>query len=126
VKDKIALMANRNLTERELALAREILSEVRNRLMDLSGDDAALPFAYRRKIAKELQYDERDKPVVRRALKRRKWVAQHKLCAHCAKEMPLKYSHLDRKNAADGYTDENTELVHADCHHERQAAKRYT
>jgi hypothetical protein len=40
--------------------------------------------------------------------------------------MPLKYSELDRKNAADGYTEENTELVHDKCHRARQAAKNYT
>jgi hypothetical protein len=40
--------------------------------------------------------------------------------------MPLKYSELDRKNAADGYTVENTELVHAKCHQARQADKAYT
>jgi hypothetical protein len=38
----------------------------------------------------------------------------------------LKYSELDRKIAARGYTAENTELVHAKCHQARQAAKRYT
>jgi hypothetical protein len=44
----------------------------------------------------------------------------------CREDMPLKYSELDRKDAADGYTAENTELVHAKCHQERQAAKGYT
>ena len=119
-------MANRNLTKGELEYALELLAEVRARLTELSGGDPDLLFAYRRKIAKELQYDERKKPMARRSLKNRKWVAQDRLCAHCRKEMPLKYSHLDRKNAANGYTDENTELVHAGCHHERQAAKRYS
>jgi hypothetical protein len=42
-----------------------------------------------------------------------------------ANQMPLKYSELDRKNAADGYTPENRDLVHAKCHQERQAAKGY-
>lgn len=39
--------------------------------------------------------------------------------------MTILYSELDRKNASDGYTLENTELVHAKCHQERQAAKGY-
>jgi hypothetical protein len=39
--------------------------------------------------------------------------------------MPLEYSELGRKNAAGGYTEENTDLVHAKCHQERQAAKGY-
>ena len=40
-------------------------------------------------------------------------------------DLPLRYSELDRKNAADGYTIENTELVHAKRHQERQAEKGY-
>lgn len=47
---------------------------VRCRLTVLSHADSDLLFAYRRNIAKELQYDERDKPMVRRALKKKKWV----------------------------------------------------
>jgi hypothetical protein len=49
-----------------------------------------------------------------------------KMCRVRGKEMPLKYSELDRKNAADGYTQENTELVQAKCHQDRQAAKSYS
>ena len=85
-----------------------------------------LLFAYRRKVIKELGYDERGKPVARAKLKAMKWGQQNGKCAHCKKDMPLKYSELDRLNAADGYTPENTELVHAQCHQERQANKRYT
>lgn len=82
-------------------------------------------FAYRRKVVKELGYDERNKPGIRTKLKAQKWKQQDSKCAHCTEELPLKYSELDRKNAADGYTPENTELVHAKCHQERQAAKGY-
>ena len=82
-------------------------------------------FAYRRKVVKELGYDERGKPGARSKLKAIKWGLQSRKCAHCNIEMPLRYSELDRKNAADGYTLENTDLVHAKCHQERQAAKGY-
>lgn len=51
---------------------------------------------------------------------------QQKKCAHCGKDLQLEYSELDRKNAADGYRVDNTELVHAECHRARQAAKGYT
>lgn len=99
---------------------------MRAALQELAGDDRDLLFAYRRKVAKELVYDERSKPMQRRALKRKKWNLQEKRCAHCGEEMPLAYSELDRKNAADGYTIENTELVHGPCHIARQKAKAYT
>ena len=119
-------MLNRNLTASELKLANDLLGEIRERLTKLAGADPLLLFAFRRKIVKELGYDERGKPMVRRQLKALKWAQQHKKCAHCNEDMPLEYSELDRKFAPDGYTPENTELVHATCHQARQAAKSYT
>jgi UTP:GlnB (protein PII) uridylyltransferase len=119
-------MANRNLTPNELEKAHELLTEIRQWLGLLAGDDQLLLFAYRRKVVKELGYDERSKPIVRARLKTRKWELQNHQCAHCAKEMALTYSELDRKNAAGGYTEENTELVHAAYHQARQAEKRYS
>jgi hypothetical protein len=119
-------LSNRNLNSGELNHANELLSEIRKRLTDLAAGDPLLLFAYRRKIVKELGYDERGKPGVRGKLKSLKWGQQHGKCAQCHDDMALSYSELDRKNAADGYTVENTDLVHAKCHQERQAAKRYT
>lgn len=118
-------MANRNLTSVELKRANELLSDIRERLTSLAAGDPLLLFAYRRKVAKELGYDERGKPGARSKLKALEWGQQHGKCAHCGKKMPLKYSELDRKNAANGYKIENTDLVHAKCHQERQAAKGY-
>lgn len=119
-------MPNRNLSPEELVQANELLRQIREYLKTLAGDDSALLFAYRRKIAKELQYDERGKPAQRNKLKAMRWGLQEGKCAHCGEAFPLKYSELDRKNAADGYTVENTELVHAQCHYARQAARNYT
>jgi hypothetical protein len=119
-------MPNGNLDAEELKKASELLSYIRDRLKEFSHDDPLLLFAYRRKIAKELQYDERGKPGARGKLKAMKWGLQNGKCAECSEKLPVKYSELDRKVAADGYTVENTELVHAKCHQARQAAKRYT
>ena len=119
-------MPNRNLNAEELKRAADLLTEIRARLDALAADDKLLLFAYRRKIAKELQYDERGKPGVRGKLKALKWGLQNRRCAECGQEMPLKYSELDRRNAVGGYTEDNTELVHAKCHQARQAAKGYT
>jgi hypothetical protein len=116
-------MPNRNLTTEELKRANKLLSLIRARLTELAGGDPLLLFAYRRKVMKELGYDEREKPGVRAKLKAIKWKQQNGKCAHCGEELPLKYSELDRKYAPDGYTPENTELVHATCHQERQEAK---
>ena len=119
-------MPNRNLTAEELKQANTLLAEIRDKLKALAGDDPLLLFAYRRKIVKELGYDERGKPGARGKLKSLKWGLQNGRCAECDKPLPLKYSELDRKVAADGYTPKNTELVHAKCHQARQAAKGYT
>jgi hypothetical protein len=118
-------MPNRNLDAEELKHANALLFNIREQLKTLAGDDRLLLFAYRRKVVKELGYDERGKPGARGKLKSLKWGLQNRKCAECSEELPLKYSELDRKNAADGYTEENTELVHAKCHQARQAAKKY-
>lgn len=119
-------MPNRNLTPDELKLANALLKEIRERMTALSADDPRLLFAYRRKIVKELGYDERGKPGARGKMKALKWGEQQGKCAECGELLPLKYSELDRKNAIDGYTQENTELVHAECHQKRQEAKGYS
>jgi 5-methylcytosine-specific restriction endonuclease McrA len=119
-------MPNRNLSAEELLRARQLLSEINKRLVSLADGDPELLFAYRRKVAKELTYEERGKPGERKQLKALKWGQQQGKCAHCGEPMPLAYSHLDRKSASKGYTDENTELIHGECHHQRQAEKGYT
>jgi hypothetical protein len=106
-------MANRNLTADELKSAHEILADIRERMLTLAAGNPLLYCACRRKVAKALGYDERSKPAARAKLKALEWKLQNGRCSECDGEMPLSYSELDRRNAADGYTDENTELVHA-------------
>jgi len=119
-------MPNRRLTSEELLKARALLDSIRAQLRALSGGDPDLLFAYRRKVYKELTYDERDKPLLRRQLKALKRGEQQGLCAACQKPLPEKYCVLDRFDAAKGYTPENTRLVCQACDIEAQAAKGYT
>jgi len=116
-------MPNRNLTTAELAQANVLLAEIRRRLNELAGGDPAALFAFRRKVAKELTYDERGTPTERNKLKARKFGEQAGICPECGKALPEKFAELDRKNAMDGYTSENTELIHGECHRKRQAAR---
>ena len=88
-------MPNRVLSTAELEHANLLLREIRNRLQALAGDDANLLFAYRRKIAKELGYDERSKPMVRRQLKVLKRRLQDGLCAVCREPLPERYIVLE-------------------------------
>lgn len=57
-------MANRQLTPEELERANALLAEVRSRLEALSQGDKDLLFAYRRKIFKELTYQNRRQTTV--------------------------------------------------------------
>jgi hypothetical protein len=118
-------MPNRNLTQAELELARDLLKEIRERLDILARGDADLLFAYRRKISKELGYDERSGPMVRRKLKIQKRKEQLGLCALCKEPLPEKYAVLDRLAAANGYTLGNTRLICEKCDREVQAARRF-
>jgi len=119
-------MLNSNLNAEELKLAHRLLDEIRGKLDILAAGDANLLLAYRRTVYKELIYLERGKSMTRRKIKLQKFDQQSGKCAYCSLEMKISYSELDRKNAVEGYTVANTELVHAECHRAQQAAKGYT
>jgi hypothetical protein len=118
-------MANRRLSSQELVQANALLENIRLRLRDLAGEDEALLFAYRRKVYKELIYDERDKPMVRRRLKALKRKEQGGVCPLCEKPLPATYCVLDRLVAAAGYTAQNTRLICQECDVKTQASRRY-
>jgi ribosomal protein L44E len=118
-------MANRVLDPDELALADQLLREVRGKLEKLSGGDPELLFAFRRKVAKELTYDERSKPAARKKLKAQKRVEQKGRCALCKKALPESYNVLDRYVASAGYTKENTRLICQRCDTKTQASRGY-
>lgn len=120
--------SNRRLSADELAQASALLDLIRSRIDELAGDDPRLTFAYKRKIAKELQYDERGKPIHRIRLKERKRKAQNGMCANerlAAHPLPRKGAVLDRYRAEDGYTDANTRLLCPECDARLQEEKGY-
>lgn len=119
-------MANPRLTPDQLDLARALLDEVRATLVDLSGGDNELLFTYRRKVYKELMHDERSKPMVQRRLKQLKMKEQEGFCPLCDEPLPARGAVLDRAPAMDGYTPQNTRLIHATCDEAHKAAKGYT
>src|SRR5712692_4788351 len=117
-------MANRNLTPIELRnLFAPLFNDVREKLDSASGGDEQLLWALRRKLAKELSYLERGKPMERKALKLAKRVEQHGLCAICGQPLPESGAVLDRKEAMAGYSLENTRLVHHECDRKLQAER---
>lgn len=120
-------MPTRKLTEEELGRVRPLLEQVRESLKDLSNGDSELLFAYRRKLTKELLYDERSKPTQRKALKRRKLIDQQGKCAVCGDPLPPAAlgAVLDRLNAMDGYTEANTRLICRDCDLKTQRERQF-
>ena len=109
-------MPNRQLTAEELqTLFSPLLIDVRQRLAELSQGDEDLQWALRRKLSKELTYDERGKPTHRRKLKDLKRAEQDNKCCLCGTSLPAKYVVLDRIEAMQGYTAENTRLLCQNC-----------
>jgi ribosomal protein L44E len=107
---------NRMLSATELRdLFSPLLSGVRAQLLEAAGGDTDLHWALRRKLAKELTYDERSKPMQRRALKKRKRAAQENRCYECRSQLPERGAVLDRISAMKGYTEENTRLICGTC-----------
>ncbi len=118
-------MPNRHLSEQELAIANRILSRVR-KMIEKEADGAAdLLWALRRKVAKELSYDERGKPMDRRKLKAVKRALQGGKCAMCKRKLPARGAILDRKKAIEGYTEANTRLICEKCDKATQAKRGY-
>lgn len=118
-------MPNRNLNPLELKKADALLDKIRKSILDYSNGDSELEFAFRRKIYKELTYDERGKPSLRKKLKEKKRLSQNNLCTSCKQVLALKYAVLDRLNAKDGYIEENTNLICPDCDTRIQGSRLY-
>lgn len=119
-------MANRQLTDDERkGLFEPLINEVRTLLKNLSNGDNDLMWALRRKLVKELGYDERGKPMHRKKLKLKKMAAQRCLCAVCGLDLPEKNSVLDRLEAMGGYTEKNTRLICAKCDVQIQEQRGY-
>ncbi|MFL6760090.1 hypothetical protein [Sphingomonas sp.] len=119
-------MPNRTLNDYELDRANMLLQVVRAELQRLAGDDKELLFAFRRKVVKELGYDERSKPMVRRALKRTMHKLQNGICPLCNEALPERYSVLDRFKAVDGYVKANVRLICPECDAKVQQERGYT
>lgn len=119
-------MTNRRLSPYELeSLFTPLMTEVRGYLATLSGGDDDLHWALRRKLYKELSYDERGKPMHRRKLKELKRAEQNNMCPLCKAPLPEKYVVLDRLEAMGGYSPENTRLLCLACDASVQQSREY-
>jgi hypothetical protein len=120
-------MPNPVLTsEQRASLFQPLFVSGLERLNELSGGDPDLLFALRRKLAKELQYQERGSPRHRRLLKEAKRIQQKSLCAICQQRLPDADTILDRIHAPKGYTPENTRLLCRACDYAAQRDKGFS
>jgi ribosomal protein L44E len=109
-------MPNRQLTSTELEkMFAPLMRGVRDLLIAVSRGDEPLQWALRRKLTKELSFDERGKPGLRRKLKAAKRKQQDNKCAWCQRPLPAEDVILDRLEAMGGYTSENTRLLCRTC-----------
>jgi hypothetical protein len=113
------------LNEKQLLQAKALFDELEKRIKRLSKSNSKLVFAYRRKLRKWLEYEERGTPTYRRKLKEIMWERRQGLCAICGKKMPKKEVELDRRDPVKGYQIKNVRLVHHKCHREDQKSKRF-
>lgn len=118
-------MPNPILNADQRQKANELLERIRAELVALAGDDSDLLFAYRRRVAKMLVYDERGGPNKRGRLKRAKMIAQGGRCLECSKPLPSSDNVLDRFSAVGGYTDANTRLICELCDRSIQRERGY-
>jgi hypothetical protein len=118
-------LPNPRLTSDQLLVASTLIDEVRVKLRALTGDDTNYHWALRRKLAKELVYDERGKTGHRVKLKALKRKEQNEICPLCQQQLPEKYCVLDRAEAVKGYTMENTRLICQACDYKTQKERGY-
>jgi hypothetical protein len=122
-------MPSRRLTESELEVARGILDQVRETIAAASKGDPVLTFALRRYVYKYLTYDERGTPAARTKLKMQKLLEQDGKCGYEKCPVPDRKitkadePELNRIDPVQGYTSENSVLVHHACHRMSQSEK---
>jgi hypothetical protein len=125
-------MSNERMSKDQAAAAKQILAEVRRRIVEAAGDNQRFAFALRRYVYKNLSYDERGNPTQRTKLKLQKIVEQGGKCAYQKCPIPDRRiskedePELDRLDAIKGYTKENTVLMHHGCHRLSQKEKGFS
>ncbi len=118
-------MANSQLNQKQLSKANELLNKIRKEINTLTNNNPELIFAFRRKIYKELIYNERGKPMKRKKLKEGLWKKQKGLCSKCKQKLSEKGAVLDRIKAIRGYNEKNVNLICPQCDKKIQEKRGY-
>ena len=115
------------LTDEQREQAKAILDRTRDEISAAGAGDLLVEFSIRRYIQVRLSHDERGKPGDRKKLKMKLFDQQQGQCPLCSQPLTaLLGAELHRKVAAEGYTPENTALVHPECHRKQQKERNYS
>ncbi|MDO8452250.1 MAG: hypothetical protein Q7S79_00705 [bacterium] len=118
-------MSNPQLGETQLEQAHRLIAKIRKEIEILAKNNPETTFAFRRKIYKELMYDERSKPAERKKLKDKMWKKQKGICPLCKEELLERGAVLDRIKAIKGYKEENVRLICPSCDRKVQEKRGY-
>ncbi len=118
-------MANPQLNRTQLSEAKKLLEKIRKEIKVIANNNPKLIFAFRRKIYKELMYDERSKPMERKRLKGLLRKKQKGLCFECKKALPRRGAVLDRSEAIKRYNEKNVNLICSECDKKIQEKRQY-
>lgn len=111
--------------EQHETLFEPFLEHIKVELERLSGGDAELLRALRVELAMELKSPERGDPAAHNNLKMEIWAQQKGICPICNELLPEENAEMDRFEAVQGYTAENTRLVHPACYAAEQVRRGY-
>jgi len=118
-------MTNPQLNEIQLIQAHKLIAKIKKEIDMLAKNNPEAIFAFRRKIYKELMYDERNKPMERKKLKDKMRKKQKGICPTCKQGLPEKGAVLDRTEAIKGYVEKNVRLLCPECDKKIQEARRF-
>lgn len=118
-------MSNPRLSESQVEQAQKAIGKIRKEIRKIANNDPNLIFAFRRKIYKELIYDERGKPLERKRLKEKIVKKQKGLCRICKRKLPSRGSVLDRREAIKGYNEKNVRLICEKCDRAVQEKRKF-
>ena len=118
-------MSNPQLNEIQLKQAHKLIAKIRKEIETLAKNNSKAVFAFRRKIYKELIYDERNRPMERKKLKDIMWKKQKGICRLCKEKLSERGAVLDRTEAIEGYKEENIRLICSSCDTKTQEERGY-
>jgi hypothetical protein len=113
------------LTKEQREEAASITAATLAKIQAAAKGDPGLFYAFVQKIGGTILYVNRDRAIDRGKMRRLKFQKQDGLCGMCDQRLTLKGSNLHRFYAPNGYSSENTVLLHPGCHNRHHKQEKY-